>query len=63
MKIIKKIFKYPCYCCRQSVRGQTAKRETCTTCEGTGYFKDEIYYHIITDKNGKQYAFDADTIK
>jgi hypothetical protein len=63
LEIIKKEFKYPCYCCRQSIRGKTAKRKTCKACKGTGFFKDEIYYHIITDEKGNQYCFSADTIK
>jgi len=63
LKVIKKIFKYPCYCCRQSPRGKTVPRKLCKTCNGTGYFTDEIYYHIITGKDDKKYAFEADTIK
>lgn len=63
MKIIKKTLKYPCYCCKKSVRGKTVKRKNCKACNGTGKFNDEVYYHIITDKNGKQYAFLGDTIK
>ena len=63
MKIIKKILKYPCYCCKKSIRGKTVKQENCKACNGTGIFIDEIYYHIYTDKNGKQYAIDGDTRK
>jgi len=63
IKIIKKEFKYPCYCCRQSIRGKTAPRKTCKACKGTGYFSDEIYYHIYKGRDGKLYAIDGDTIK
>jgi hypothetical protein len=63
MKVIKKEFKYPCYCCRQSIRGKTTPRKTCQACNGTGFFKDEIYYHIITDKKGNKYCLDGDTVK
>lgn len=60
-EIIKKEFKYPCYCCRTSIRGKTAKRKTCKACNGTGFFKDEINY-IVYHKNGKQFAIDSDNI-
>ena len=63
MKIIKKEFKYPCYCCKKSIRGKTVVKKTCKACNGSGYFTDEIYYHIITDKKGNQYCFDGDTSK
>lgn len=63
LKVIKKTLKYPCYCCRQSIRGKTTPRKDCKVCEGTGYFKDEIYFMIYRDKQGKQYAIDGDTIK
>ena len=63
LKVIKKTLKYPCYCCRQSIRGETIPRKDCKVCDGTGKFKDEIYYHIVTDRKGNKYCFDADTIK
>lgn len=63
LKIEKKVFKYPCYCCKKSVRGKTTKRATCKACNGTGYFLDDIYYHYYTGKDGKQYCIDADTAK
>jgi len=50
MKIIKKELKYPCYCCRKSIRGKTKLRKKCKTCNGTGYFTDEIYYHIFDNQ-------------
>jgi len=58
LKIIKKKFKYPCYCCKKSIRGKTVKKGTCKACGGSGFFKDEIYYHIV---NG--IAYDGDTLK
>jgi len=63
MKVIKKVLKYPCYCCKRSIRGKTIERKLCKTCHGTGIFTDEIYYHIITDKNGNKYCFDGDSVK
>lgn len=63
VKIIKKVLKYPCYCCKPSINGKTIKQKKCKACKSTGKYKDEIYYHIVTDKNGQQYAIDGDTIK
>jgi hypothetical protein len=63
MKIIKKVLKYPCFCCNKSPNGKTVKRRKCTACGTTGKYKDEIYYHVIKTKSGKQIAFDGDTIK
>lgn len=63
MNIIKKALRYACYCCNQKGGGEKEKRTTCKSCNGTGIFQDEVYYHIITDKNGNQYCFDGDTIK
>lgn len=74
MKIIKKSFNYPCYYCRPSIRtnmsqkvysfcGTIKQRKRCKVCKGTGFFEDEIFYHIITDKRGHKYAFEGDTIK
>jgi hypothetical protein len=58
VEVIKKVFKYPCYCCKKSIRGITVKRKNCKTCNGTGYFLDEMYYHIV---NG--ICVDGDTYK
>ena len=58
LKVIKKTLKYVCYCCKQSIRGVTVPKKDCKACKGTGYFTDEIYYHII---NG--ICIDGDTIK
>jgi hypothetical protein len=62
LNVEKKILKYPCYCCKKSIRGKTVAKKACKVCK-KGYFIDEIYYHIVTDKKGKKYCFDADTIK
>jgi hypothetical protein len=62
LKIIKKVLKYPCYCCRQSIRGKTISRKDCKACKGTGFFNDEIFFHIF-EKNGKKYCIEGDTIK
>ena len=58
VEIIKKVLKYPCYCCKKSIRGKTVKQKKCKVCKGTGFFTDEIYYFII---NG--IAVDGDTMK
>jgi hypothetical protein len=58
LEVIKKELAYPCYCCRKSIRGKTVPRKGCKVCKSTGFFKDEIYYHVV-----KGIAFDGDTIK
>jgi len=63
LEIIKKELKYPCYCCRQSIRGKTVPRIQCKACNGTGFFKDEVYFHIVTDKKGNKYCLDGDSLK
>jgi len=45
-KVIKKELKYSCYCCNPSIRGEIVIRKNCQVCNGSGFFKDEIYYHI-----------------
>lgn len=57
-EVIKKVLKYPCYCCNPSIRGKTKARADCPQCHGTGIFIDEIYYHIV---NG--ICVDGDTQK
>ena len=61
-KIIRKKLSYPCYCCRKSPRGKTANRKTCKACNGTGFFKDDIFYFIYTGKDGKKYCIDSDNL-
>lgn len=60
MKQIKKVLKYPCFCCAKSIRGKTKNKSTCPDCKGTGFFNDEVYYTIITTKEGKQICVDSD---
>jgi len=62
LKIIKKILKYQCYCCQSNNQKKIIQRK-CKICDKTGFFKDEIYYHIITDKKGNKYCFDGDSLK
>jgi len=47
VEIIRKVLKYPCYCCKKSIRGKTTKQKKCTACNGTGFFEDVIFYHIV----------------
>jgi len=63
LQVIKKVLEYPCYCCRPSIRGKTAKRKDCLVCDRTGQYKDEIYYHVVTDKKGNKICLDGDSIK
>lgn len=63
MKIKKVVVKTPCYCCNKSVNGEKVKRARCTACGGDGKYKETQYYHIIKTKDGKQIAFQGDTIK
>lgn len=60
--IIKKELRYPCYCCNPSINGEQLKRENCNVCNGTGYFKDEIYYHLAQDSLGRKIAVDSDNL-
>ena len=60
MKRIKKDLKYPCYCCNKSTRGKTNNKKTCPVCKGTGFFKDEVFYTVITTKDHKQVCVDSD---
>lgn len=46
-EVIKKVLKYPCYCCHKSIRGKTLPQKKCPICNGTGIFLDEVYYHIV----------------
>ncbi len=63
-KILKKTHKYPCRECDiDGVRGIPTPRKQCKRCHGTGIWKDNIFYFIITDKNGNQIALDGDTLK
>lgn len=54
LKVEKKTIKSPCWVC---------KGKKCKVCHNTGKWEESIYYHIITDKKGNQYAIDGDTIK
>lgn len=58
VEVVKKVLKYPCYCCKNSVRGKTVPQKSCKACHGTGMFIDEVYYHIV---NG--ICVDGDTLK
>ena len=60
--IIKKELRYPCYCCNPSIRGDSRQRKDCEVCSGTGFFKDEIYYHLAQDSLGRQIAVDSDNL-
>jgi hypothetical protein len=65
MKIIKKTFHHPCACKILnpiSVKGMKRKGR-CILCNGKGKIKDTLYYHVITGKDGKQHAFEGETIK
>jgi DnaJ-class molecular chaperone len=57
LKIIKKVIKSPCYCC-SVIGGNPVPQKECKTCNGTGIYKENFYYHII---NGQ--CIDGDTIK
>jgi len=63
LKIIKKVIKYPCYCCKKSIKGETVPRKNCRACDGTGLFKENFYYHIYIGKDGKKYCIDGDSVK
>jgi hypothetical protein len=54
MKVIKKDIPQLCWVC---------KGKKCPVCHNTGMWKERIYYMIVKDKNGKEYAFDGDSIK
>jgi hypothetical protein len=54
LQIEKKTIKTTCWICHG---------KKCKACHYTGKWEESIYYHIVTDKNGKQYCIDGDTIK
>ncbi len=61
VEIIKKDLSSKCWCCeglRVIYNKKTDILELCSTCDGTGIFKEYIYYHIA---NG--ICFSGDTLK
>ncbi len=56
--VIKKIKSAYCGKCNITANGSTGKRRGCSSCNGTGEYKD--YYYIITVGN---IAFGMDTLK
>ena len=61
LEVVKKVVKTPCYVCSE-IGGKPTKRSKCKICKGTGKYKEYIYYHIYTAKNGQKYCIDKDTI-
>lgn len=63
VEILKKTHNYPCReCDTKGVRGIPTPRKQCKRCNGTGIFKDHVYYFIWTDKNGNKIAIDSDNL-
>jgi len=58
VKVIKQERTSPCGKCHKTIGGIAGKRKGCTSCGGTGKYKDS-HYIMIAEK----YAYDMDTIK
>ena len=56
--VIRKLVTSPCYCCNKSIRGKTTPRKDCKICNGTGFYVENYYIHIVGN-----YAIDGDTLK
>jgi len=54
LKVIKKILKNRCWVCNG---------KGCKICHYTGIYKETFYYHIIQDKDKKQYCISGDSLK
>jgi DnaJ-class molecular chaperone len=63
LEVIKQITTSPCYCCNRSIKGKTIAKKNCKACNGTGFYIENHYLHIVTDKKGNKYCFDGDTVK
>lgn len=57
LEIIKKVITTPCYCC-SIIGGNPVPKKDCPTCDGSGFYKENFYYHIY-----KGMCFSGDTIK